>query len=128
MKNSLINHCLKIARDVVHDKKHPQYECYKHFTFIISDNQLVEWGMNRSGPPKHGYQPHQKIHSENMAWNKARGIMDRKKTFEILNIRLNKRGDLKISKPCNCCVSFLRNLGCNRAWFSTDAGFAKLIM
>ncbi len=126
MKKSLIDHCYLIAKR--YNPKHCQWDCDKHYSFIIQNNQIVEWGTNKSGNPNRAmYKDYQKIHSEYSAWAKAKGIIDKSKSFELLNLRLNKSGKLMLSKPCNCCLGFLKGLNCSKIIFSTEMGFAKLI-
>jgi len=122
MKKKLLAECLNIAIKNNTPLKHPQWDCYKHFSFIIQNNKIIEWGTNRQGSAMIylGYAPYQKIHSEVDAYFKARGIMDRNKPFEVINIRLNKTSHLKVSNPCKCCLAFLNHLGCKRIWYSTD--------
>lgn len=124
MKNRDLITCYKIAKN--HVRNHPEWDCYKHYSFVFQNNQLIEWGCNRRGPPLIGYPSYGKIHSECDAYNKAKGLLIRNRPFEVLNIRLNKSGQLKMSKPCNCCYNFLFNAGCRRIWYSTELGFDKI--
>ena len=126
MKRNLISQCLSIAKK--HNNTHPNKNSWHHFCFIIQDNKLIEWGFNRRGKPLngHGYMPHQMVHAENDAYKKAKGIMDKRESFEIINIRLNRRGELRNSFPCKCCMSYLKFFGCNKIWFTTNVGFAKM--
>lgn len=121
MKSRVLNTCLDIAFKNNNPIKHPEWECYKHFSFIVQDNKIVEWGTNRRGSSFTflGYEPYQKIHSEVDAYFKAKGIMDKHVDFEVVNIRLTKTGMIKASNPCKCCFAFLKNLGCKRIWFTT---------
>ena len=126
MKRSIINDCYKIA--VKKNKQHPQWGCYHHYAFIIQRNKIVEWATNRAGEPNAflGFPRHAKVHAETEAYRKARGILEKNKPFEVINIRLNRGGDLKPSKPCACCTNFLKLVDCAAVWFSTGAGFARL--
>jgi len=129
VKNRILNECLTIAFKNNNPIKHPQWDCYKHYSFVIQNHKIVEWGTNRRGSSFTflGYEPYQKIHSEVDAYFKARGIMDKGVPFEVVNIRLTKNGTLRDSNPCKCCFAFLRNLGCKAIWFSTDLeNFASL--
>lgn len=105
-----------------------------HWSFIVQNNKIVEWGTNRNGvPPVYfgysdridGAEP--KIHAELDAWNKAKGLLDRNVKFECINIRLNRAGSLRLSKPCTCCESFLFSIGCSKVFYSTENGFLSTI-
>jgi tRNA(Arg) A34 adenosine deaminase TadA len=133
MKKSLINMAIRIGLEKL--ANHPQILCYPHYSFIIQNNKLIEYGTNSIGPvPKHlGYAAQltlndadPKVHSEYSAWKKARGVMDKNKSFEVLNLRFVASGKLKLSAPCPCCLNFLKEMGCSKIYFSTEAGFAKL--
>ena len=126
MKTTIIRECVRLAR-----KKNPSLDTqFRHFSFIIQKNKLVEWSTNISKAAPltiFGYSNISGRHAETNAYDKAKGILDKTSGFEVVNIRLNKAGNLKLSKPCACCYSFLESFGCTSVWFSTEAGFAKLM-
>jgi hypothetical protein len=133
MKSNLIRDAVRIAREKL--PRHPELNHWPHFTFVVQFNKIVEWGYNHNEvPPIHmGY--HQRLdwnmpktHSELSAWRAAKGLIDPSRGFETINIRLNKLGELKDSKPCTCCFSFLKTMGCIACNFSTDLGFARISM
>jgi hypothetical protein len=126
MKKSILVDCLRLGRK--HLPKHPEWDNYKHYSYIIQNNEIIESGTNCSGPPLIGYEKWQKIHSESRAYFKARGLLDKNRHFDVVNIRFNKSGKMLLSKPCKCCISFLKFLGCHAIWFSTEAGFARLAL
>jgi len=110
-------------------KKHPQHAHYMHWSFIIQGGHVIEWGLNRQGdPPIHfGYHHHSKLHSELVAYKKARGLLY-PGPFDVVNIRLNRQGLTKLSTPCATCQSWLKAVGCRQMWFSLENDeWAKLI-
>lgn len=131
MKQTILRECERLAKEKNTPELHDQWGNYHHFSFVVQSNKILAWGMNRAGKPpvKGGYnQAFGKIHSETDAYRKARGILDHDKPFEVVNIRLNKRNKLRISKPCKCCYNFLQQLNCKAVYFSTEVGFAKVKM
>ena len=128
MKKYILEECHRIALNNIKQKKHPQWDCYKHFSFIIQNGKIIEWGMNRSAEPLIGYPEWGKLHAECDAYFKAKGLLDTSDPFGVINIRMGINGNLKISKPCNCCQQFLKRLNCREIWFSTELGFARLII
>lgn len=124
MKKSILEQCTQIA--VRHLPKHAQSNNYRHYSFIIQGNKIVDWGTNRVAEPLYGYPAYGKLHSECDAYFKAKGLLDQKAGFEVVNIRLSSIGGLKISKPCSCCQGFLKRFGCKTVWFSTEMGFARI--
>lgn len=132
LKKSLFHDVLFIARKKIIN--HREFKHFLHFSFIIQENKVIEWGTNNKRvPEKHNgyhrriqdikYNP--KTHSEVDAWKKARGILNKRKNFQIINVRLNRLGELRNSRPCNCCYEILKALGCNSFYFSTILGFQK---
>jgi len=97
MKKSILKHVLRIANKVIH--KHPQYKNYIHFAFLIQKDKVISMGRNHLGvPPKHlGYHSRindiPKTHAEWDAYKKGRGLLDKSKSFECINIRFNKKGE-----------------------------------
>ena len=120
MKKRILRECLQIARSNV--CKHDQP--FIHFSFVIHNNKIVEWGKNMSGnPPKYfGYPKWSKIHSEISAVKKAKGLI-KGEPFSMVNIRTNRRGSLRNSKPCPSCQRFLKELKCLKITFSYEGGF-----
>lgn len=124
----LISACESIAAANIN--KHPLYYDSGrklHFSFIIAEGTIVEWGCNMAHtPPVHmgysqrigGNEP--KLHSELVAYNKAKGLL--KNEFDIINIRFNRAGQLRISMPCSVCYSILKGLGCKDFFFSNEDG------
>lgn len=128
MKNTIIRDCLRIAEQKNNTEDHPRWGFFMHYSFIVQDNKLIEWGVNRMGDPFiKGYHKDAYIHSETDAYRKAKGLLDPKKPFEVLNIRLNKLNELRNSKPCPCCYAFIKSMGARHIYFSTDVGFVKTV-
>lgn len=98
-----------------------------HYTFIIQSGKILAMGQNREGRAllEQGYDEHQVIHAENDAWMKARGILDPKKDFQAVNLRLTRNDEMRLSAPCPCCKRFLDSLGCSEIFFTTNEGWAK---
>lgn len=116
-KKRLLKSCLAHARSSLAD--HPERNNFIHFSYIVDcKGKLLGWGWNHNQtPPKHyGYHTRHefpKMHSEIMAYRRARkrwrlGRME----WGIINIRLNRKGEVKNSTPCICCVQLLGALGC----------------
>jgi len=61
------------------------------------------------------------LHAELAALIKAREDVE-----TVVVCRLNKRGELRLSKPCPVCRLALDEAGVDEVWFSTDRGFEKL--
>lgn len=130
MRKSSLNQFLRIARDKL--DAHPQFMAFPHFSFIVQNNRLLGWATNASHtPPIHfGYHDHPdknyrpKLHAELRVYHKVRGILE-PGDFEMVNIRLNKTGELRLSKPCNKCFCLISRFGCSKFYYSSETGFAK---
>lgn len=122
--SKILRECLRTARKIL--KRHPNKGNYPHFSFIVQGGRIVEYGWNtyRIPPVHYGYKKGT-THSEIDAYRKARGIMDDGK-FVIVNIRLNKHGEMRLSAPCELCYTIMKELGCGEFYFSTDCGFARM--
>lgn len=126
MKQTILKECIRISREK--NLQRDRASDFRHFSFIIQKNKLVDWGMNVSKVPpmiQFGYSKTSGWHAEVNAYRKAKGILENG-PFEMINIRLNRQGHLRLSKPCPCCHMFLTELGCKAVYFSTEVGFAKL--
>lgn len=109
--------------------KHPEFHHYMHWSFVVQNNQIVESGVNRTGipDPQWGYKPNSKIHSELSAYKKARLLLNRG-PFDLINIRLTRQGEWKLSMPCETCAGWLESSGCRKVWFTTPSGWASLAL
>jgi hypothetical protein len=131
MKNTILRDCLRISREKL--SRHPEKDHWIHYSFVIQNNKIVEYGYNHNAEPPvfMGYNQRlswskAKTHSEFSAWKAAKGLLNPNKSFDMVNIRLNTAGDERNSMPCKCCYAFLSEVGCNSVHFSTNCGFAKL--
>ena len=104
---------------------HRRYGWYHHFSFVIQFNKIVEWGTNAAGKDiySHFYAETALIHSECAAFKRAKGLLDRSKPFDMVNIRLNRQDELRNSKPCKCCSAFLSLFNCNKVYFTNGNDF-----
>ena len=127
MKRKTLQECLSIACKNNTPERHPQFYNYIHYTMIIQRNKILGWGTNMAGPAKYGYKSYMKIHSEYVAYRKAKHLLRTDDSFEVVNIRLNKLNAFKISRPCNCCIGYLKLAGCSKVHFTTAVGFSTLI-
>lgn len=136
MKSRILKECLKIAHNDI--DTHPEHEYYPHWSFAIQNNKIIGKGYNRrdfpEGNPLYpGYARRvawnnglPKMHSEVSLWTKVKGIIDGRIPWSVVNIRLNRQGEIRSSCPCPVCKGFLTSLGCSKVYFTTDAGWAQL--
>jgi tRNA(Arg) A34 adenosine deaminase TadA len=127
MKATLLRECVRFALSKNTPDHHPEWGRWHHYSFVIQD-KIVEFGLNRTGPPIPMYPDIAKIHAEVAAWRKAKGILNHRKPWDVVNIRLNKTGDLRQSKPCVCCMELLRTAGCRMVHYSTNTGFESITL
>lgn len=130
MKKTILEEAKNIAISKI--ENHPEYDNYIHYTFIVKNNKLLGYGCNMRGEPPVTFGYHErlnggrpKLHSEFVAYKKMKGLL-KGEAFEIINIRLNRKGEMKLSAPCNCCMNFLKETDCKNIYYSTDEGFEKL--
>lgn len=132
MKKSILQSAYRIAKEKL--SLHPEYENFPHYSFIVQNNKIVEWATNANHTPPIWYGYHArcsdssfvpKYHSEIFAWKKARGLLGNN-SFEIINLRLNKKGFLRLSKPCQPCYFLMKELNCNKFYYSSDMEFLEL--
>lgn len=136
MRKRLLVESLRLANKSL--ANHPMKDMgFTHFSFVVLDNKIVEMGMNNYRVPnKHwGYDTRYKgwdsnfiarTHSELDAYRRAKGLI-KNQEWDLINIRLNSQGEMKNSCPCSVCSSWLTGgINCNRIFFTTDAGWAKL--
>ncbi len=115
---------VEIARALI-DK--PQSN-FLHFSFVCDKNKVVSIGWNdTTAAPmmvnkKHIHFPLGGVHSEVHSLRKVRDL-NILKYCTMVNIRLNHRGDIRLSKPCPICANIIRILGFKKLFYSTNSGF-----
>jgi hypothetical protein len=119
---------MKTAEDYI--QNHPQYEHYLHYSFLVVNNQIITWGTNLDGsPPIHfGYNKRSavpKLHSEYVVYCRGRKMVNLDK-FELVNIRLNRSGTVKMAAPCEVCQGWLFGVGCSAVYFTTSNRWGKI--
>lgn len=106
---------------------------YKHFSFIYSNTKQLAYATNTvSTPPLHlGYarlldRPAM-IHSELAAYRKftQHPQYRRNQTVSMINFRLNKSGEIKLSRPCVACIAFMRAMQIKKVIYSDDQSIRK---
>lgn len=118
-------------------KKHKSKNFY-HFSFIFHRNKLVSVGVNSQDKPnakalyfakRFGIKRriefpfiHSEIDSVARLWRKYH--ID--SSLACVNVRINRFGELKNSKPCDDCSTVLMALGIDEIYYTTDEGFMKL--
>lgn len=136
MKKKLLLDAFRTA--VKHMPNHPSYmDTWMHWAFIVHEGSIVEWGTNLRGTPPTHYGYNKKIvdvdapcklHAEVVAYRRAKKLLGKSLTsFDIINVRLDKRGNPKISAPCCCCKPLLHDLGCVHFYYTTECGWGKII-
>lgn len=104
-----------------------------HFAFGYRKNKLLAIGQNN--PEKTHTQAimlskrfnaniqHPYLHAETDLISRLWGRYYIDNSMKIVVLRLNKRGELRCSKPCEHCDIIIKALGIEKIWWSTDDGF-----
>lgn len=125
MKNTILRETMRLTIDKMAKLNRSGMPKNTHFTYIIIDNQIVEYGVNRyQDIPKHwGYDiTFQGLHSEMCAYIRGCGLL-KGKQFSIVNIRLDNQLHMKIAKPCEHCERMMVSLGCRECVYTTLDGW-----
>jgi hypothetical protein len=106
-----------------------------HFAFGYNKNKLLAIGQNN--PEKTHTQAlllaqrfniqneYPYLHAETDLISRLWGKHYVDNNLKMVIVRLNKRGQLRCSKPCERCDQIIRSLGLNKVWWSTENGFDK---
>ena len=106
-----------------------------HFAFGYRKNKLLAIGQN--SPEKTHTQAlmlakrfnadndYPYLHAETDLISKLWGKHYIDNNLKIVIIRLNKKGQLRCSKPCERCDCIIKALGITKIWWSLDNGFSE---
>lgn len=134
---SILDQSLDIALSLLPKAKQARNTKNKffHFAFGFRKNRLLAIGQNN--PEKTHTQAlilsqrfnldteHPYLHAETDLISRLWGKYYIDGSMKMVIIRLNKRGELRCSKPCEKCEQIIRSLGINKVWWSIDDGFNK---
>lgn len=120
---------------------HPLYnekKCFLHYSFLIINEDIYTWATNNHITPdrRWGYEKLRRwddsyipgTHSELGVIQKCFNFLRyRVEEWGIINIRLNRRGELRLSAPCFVCRGWLQALGCSKIVFTVENGWSEMI-
>jgi hypothetical protein len=99
----------------------------KHVSLIVYKGRVISVGRNmfKTHPraKQIGY-PFEEMHSELDAYRKVPKQL-RGCKFDLINVRYNKFGTMRMSRPCELCMPWCREVF-DRIYYTTDEGIAKL--
>jgi hypothetical protein len=134
---NIIDQSLDIALSLLPKAKEERNTKNKffHFAFGYKKNKLLAIGQNN--PEKTHTQAlllarrfnteleHPFLHAETDLISRLWGKYYIDSSFKMVIIRLNKRGELRCSKPCDRCDQIIKSLGIKKVWWSDINGFCK---
>lgn len=99
----------------------------KHVSLIICKKRIISVGMNyfKTHPKAKeiGYQ-YEEMHSELDAFRKL-DKEDRQKKLHLINVRFNRFGQMRMSKPCEKCLPWCIEVF-HTIHYTTDNGVVRL--
>lgn len=122
MNRKLQTKLVKLSLDLISLPVGPN----KHFTYIINKNKIVSLGFNhyrKSHPLGKLYGLHDgTLHSEVAAITRFQGRPADLMYHSLVNVRVNREGDVQMSRPCQFCRRMLSSFGFNEVWWTTPDG------
>ena len=134
---NIIKNSVSIATSLLPKAKNSRSSNNKffHFAFGYKKNNLV--GIGQNNPEKthtkalilanrfNIKQTYHYLHAETDLISRMWGKIYIDNTIKIVLVRLNKRGELRNSKPCVKCEQILNCLDINKVFWSTANGFEQ---
>ena len=102
-----------------------EHRC-SHIAFLIRCGKIIHIGTNscKSHPEtlKYAYKDHQKvgIHAELSVCMKSG--KENLKDYEMVVLRVDRKGNLANSKPCCGCQSVIKQFNIGEVWYSDSKG------
>lgn len=112
----------KILR-ITYDLKHLTPDRSKHFSFLVRKNNIISVGYNsfKTHPKSLKFKYYKNhTHSELACILNANKI---DKKCSLINIRIDKKDNILLSKPCEKCQDLLYHYGINDVIYSYEKGF-----
>jgi hypothetical protein len=106
-----------------------------HFAFGFKKNKLLAIGQNNTEKTHtqafvlskrfNTNIDYPYLHAETDLISKLWGKYYIDNSMKIVIVRLNKRGQLRYSKPCERCKDVINALGLTKIWWSINDGFSE---
>jgi len=113
MKRNILEAAVTLASNVFNVRS-------RHGAVIFTDNKILGRGYNRKIK---GFNKVHTFHAETSAAFNAHDKFPREiNGAYCLVIRINKRGKLTNSKPCDCCQKTLKAYGIKEVFYSVEGG------
>lgn len=129
IKHSILREALRVSKLNNTPDRHAEYGNYHHFSFLIWEGKILTWATNKNSGCSHiqfGYTAHSKTHSEFEVLRKRKGWVSLGKCA-IINVRLSKNNETKVSAPCMVCKKLLRYNGIKTVYYTiTGNTFERL--
>jgi hypothetical protein len=111
---------IRIARSLIEVTPHN----FKHFSFLFKRNTVESVGWNKPNKThprsfRFGYR-FNCIHSELDVINKFPNPLKEIGEYDLINIRLDRMGKVRLSKPCQICQHMLSVFSPKTITFSID--------
>ena len=121
--NDTLNEYLKMAYPICLEIPRQK----KHVSIILHKNRVISVGTNsfKTHPKAKeiGYH-YEEMHSELEAYQRVPRKFKSKKLV-LLNCRSNRFGDLRMSRPCELCLPWCKEIF-NEIYYTNDEGLMKL--
>ena len=125
LKVSVIRRCISVAEKSNFVKLNWKKQPFRIGAIIFKGNSILGEGNNsiRScSKIKNKYKRFiQSLHAEQHA---IISVKNRKKIrgASILIIRINNNGELRMARPCDMCMGFIKYVGIKNIYYSTNSG------
>jgi tRNA(Arg) A34 adenosine deaminase TadA len=119
-QSTLIKLCLDEARKSDHQHRLGAVIYTKNIVWSIDHNYSLKSAKNLH--PKFRSWPGS-IHAEMACILRARCDL---KGASLFLLRINRREDFLLSKPCACCLTYIKFTGIRRVTYSTGSGFETI--
>lgn len=128
MNRKLRNRIIEIAESLYN----PEF-AQRHYTFLVRRNKILSIGLNdkkRTHPAAVGEGwRFPNLHSEKRCILNFPLPIGEIRGCKLVNLRLNRRRQLMLSKPCGGCITLLKLVGPKSVLYSTNnGGFAELFL
>lgn len=101
-------------------------ESQEHFSFILKRNKIICFGKNKkycTHPTAHKFDCRfNAIHSELAAIKAFPYPIRELKNFDLLNLRLNRKREIMLARPCKKCQNMLRFFEIENIWYTNSVG------
>jgi len=107
----------EIVDHAIDQAKQSSHDTFTHGAVLLHRSKILATGFNNYI-----------LHAERDVFSNLKKTMAKRCGYTVFVVRVNRSGELRNSKPCQSCMSYLKFQNVHNVYYSTDSGIEKMVL